>query len=194
MGRFINADAFVSTSQGLLGNNMFVYCGNNPIMRIDPSGNDYCAIDLSETADGGFFSFALTIPAVGIGSGVSELWDEFADKVTKSLSKADPTKTYRSDTEEHHIAAKRAIGARKAQHILNEVFPDGVESSYNKVILSTPLHRRIHNGVYYTVTNLLIVNAYESARNDKTLQYERVISALTTIAEILKGLEMFVPS
>ena len=194
MGRFINADAFASTGQGLLGNNMFAYCNNNPIIRIDPSGNDYCAINLSETADGGFFSPALTIPAIGIISGVSELWDEFIDKVTKSLSKADPSKTYRSNTEEHHIAAKRAIGARKAQQILCEVFPDGVESSFNKVILSTPLHRRIHNGLYYTITNLLIANAYESAKNDKTLQYERVISALTNIAQILQGLEMFVPS
>ena len=38
MGRFINADALVSTGQGLLGNNMFAYCGNNPVMRIDPTG------------------------------------------------------------------------------------------------------------------------------------------------------------
>lgn len=38
MGRFINADAFVSTGQGILGNNMFAYCGNNPVMRLDPAG------------------------------------------------------------------------------------------------------------------------------------------------------------
>ena len=38
MGRFINADAFASTGQGLLGNNMFAYCGNNPINYVDPSG------------------------------------------------------------------------------------------------------------------------------------------------------------
>ena len=38
VGRFINADAFVSTGQGLLGNNMFAYCGNNPVSRIDSSG------------------------------------------------------------------------------------------------------------------------------------------------------------
>ena len=30
-GRFINADEFVSTGQGILGNNMFAYCGNNPV-------------------------------------------------------------------------------------------------------------------------------------------------------------------
>lgn len=38
MGRFINADVFASTGQGLLGNNMFAYCGNNPICRVDSSG------------------------------------------------------------------------------------------------------------------------------------------------------------
>jgi len=46
-GRFINADAFTSTG-GLLGNNMFAYCGNNPVNCIDSLGygpnnwgNDY---------------------------------------------------------------------------------------------------------------------------------------------------------
>ena len=37
-GRFINADSFVSTGQGLLGNNMFAYCGNNPVLGYDPTG------------------------------------------------------------------------------------------------------------------------------------------------------------
>ena len=39
VGRFINADVFVSTGQGILGNNMFAYCGNNPVLNCDPSGN-----------------------------------------------------------------------------------------------------------------------------------------------------------
>ena len=38
VGRFINADAFASTGQGVLGNNMFAYCGNNPVNYSDPSG------------------------------------------------------------------------------------------------------------------------------------------------------------
>ena len=37
--RFLNADAFASTGQGLLGNNMFAYCGNNPVNYADPKGN-----------------------------------------------------------------------------------------------------------------------------------------------------------
>ena len=38
IGRFINADTFASTGQGLLGNNMFAYCNNNPIYFVDPFG------------------------------------------------------------------------------------------------------------------------------------------------------------
>ena len=37
-GRFINADAYASTGQGIIGNNMFAYCGNNPTNCIDRSG------------------------------------------------------------------------------------------------------------------------------------------------------------
>ena len=37
LGRFICADSFVSTGQGILGNNMFAYCLNNPV-----NGCDFC--------------------------------------------------------------------------------------------------------------------------------------------------------
>ena len=39
VGRFINADDYPTTGQGLTGNNMFAYCGNNPAIRSDVSGN-----------------------------------------------------------------------------------------------------------------------------------------------------------
>ena len=38
VGRFINADAYVSTGQGMIGNNMYAYCGNGPVNRIDITG------------------------------------------------------------------------------------------------------------------------------------------------------------
>ena len=37
--RFINADGYTSTSQNIVSYNMFVYCGNDPINAIDPSGH-----------------------------------------------------------------------------------------------------------------------------------------------------------
>ena len=40
VGRFINADSYVSTGDGFTGLNMFAYCNNNPANRIDPDGHD----------------------------------------------------------------------------------------------------------------------------------------------------------
>ena len=38
VGRFINADDYVSTGQGICGCNMFAYCLNNPVNYIDKNG------------------------------------------------------------------------------------------------------------------------------------------------------------
>ena len=37
-GRFLNADGYVSTGQGFIGNNMFAYCLNNPVSMADEDG------------------------------------------------------------------------------------------------------------------------------------------------------------
>ena len=38
IGRFVNADGYISTGRGLIGHNMFAYCGNNPVNRTDSTG------------------------------------------------------------------------------------------------------------------------------------------------------------
>ena len=38
IGRFINADNQIQTGSDLNGMNMFTYCGNNPVNRVDPTG------------------------------------------------------------------------------------------------------------------------------------------------------------
>lgn len=38
IGRFINADIYISTGQGFAGNNMYQYCANNPITNYDKYG------------------------------------------------------------------------------------------------------------------------------------------------------------
>ena len=42
--RFINADGYLSTGQGILGYNMYAYCGNNPINRTDLGGESWTVI------------------------------------------------------------------------------------------------------------------------------------------------------
>ena len=51
VGRWINADGYVSTGQGVLGNNMFAYCGNNPVNRVDHTGQFWSEIcEFAKTA------------------------------------------------------------------------------------------------------------------------------------------------
>ena len=38
IGRFISADVLLSTGQGVIGNNSYAYCGNNPVTRTDAFG------------------------------------------------------------------------------------------------------------------------------------------------------------
>ena len=47
IGRFINADSYVSTGQGFIGLNMFAYCGNNPIVYSDPTGSLFLVDDIT---------------------------------------------------------------------------------------------------------------------------------------------------
>ena len=42
-GRFISADAFADTGQGVIATNMYAYCGNNPVNRKDPAGQFWIA-------------------------------------------------------------------------------------------------------------------------------------------------------
>jgi RHS repeat-associated protein len=70
--RFINADSYASTGQGLLGYNMFAYCGNNPVICVDPDGNTCvmtCSGDINLLVRdlSGFHS--------AIGGGLSIKWD-----------------------------------------------------------------------------------------------------------------------
>ena len=46
--RFINADGYASTGQGLLGGNVFAYCLNNPTYATDRNGRFPVAFKLLE--------------------------------------------------------------------------------------------------------------------------------------------------
>ncbi len=45
LGRFLNADVYPDTGTGVVGTNMFAYCNNNPVMFVDPDGEDTTTAD-----------------------------------------------------------------------------------------------------------------------------------------------------
>lgn len=85
VGRFLNADALVSTGQGILGNNMFAYCNNNPVSNVDPTG--HALMQMSFDPDGA--SGLLTPGPWGGGSGGSSgmaYWANISPEAAKELA------------------------------------------------------------------------------------------------------------
>ena len=56
VGRFLNADGYMSTGQGVLGYNMFAYCGNNPVNLNDIAGTIPVRNTMTMMTDGGTFT------------------------------------------------------------------------------------------------------------------------------------------
>ena len=61
MGRFLNPDSFTSTGQGILGNNMFTYCGNNPVQYVDPCGRAFVGAGIQLDVSTGAFECGIEI-------------------------------------------------------------------------------------------------------------------------------------
>ncbi len=82
VGRFLNADGYVQTGQGMLDKNMFAYCGNNPVSRAD-DGGDFWHIVIGATA-GALISGVST--AINGGDGADILISSLSGAATGTLA------------------------------------------------------------------------------------------------------------
>ena len=70
--RFINADTFATTdANGFLSANMFAYCENNPIMRLDPDGSSPLSLVINTLVGAGVAAASAAINANIAGSPIS---------------------------------------------------------------------------------------------------------------------------
>ena len=94
IGRFINADGYVSTGQGATGFNMFAYCGNNPVNRKDQNGlssTDIIAkgiIAIISSAIDGYLPIGDIVAICIAGVIVAEVAPEVVETTSTVVSKA----------------------------------------------------------------------------------------------------------
>ena len=122
IGRFINGDGFTSTGQGVLGNNMFAYCGNNPVIYTDKHGNLY---EKDAGFGGGFGGFSGGGGTAWSGSGVYQNGYVgvtipgmvFITDTTRTGFQTDPLPYTPEDTKEVYSYSKQV--ARALQYLPN---------------------------------------------------------------------------
>ena len=169
-GRFLNADAFAATGQGLLGNNMFAYCQDQPIMLVDRNGAEPRINKADLVAVGGAAIFGTGLYADLFGSKLEELsqatsnWFAKTKADVQRLSKSlvDSTKKRWENSQPciHHVVPQ---GCQCVFAIATRGKIDDVQAIENLVIIDYNTHRTIHStGHTYCEMVNEVLDAYGS--------------------------------
>ena len=130
--RFINADVYITTGQGLTSFNMFAYCLNNPINYVDPSG-----------------TVAIQITPENLRKVVVEGMAEYS-QATMNKNNKSTTKLINSSIGAEDIIITNDTSKNYSYYTENEIFSDFV----------IVLDRRINVGNPQN-PNITIINSYK---------------------------------
>ena len=156
MGRFINADAFAATGQGLLGNNMFAYCLNNPENMVDVTGTCGYAAGSTVWQNCGRVScpyYSPTTVAAGISGSITLgpfVYGIQLAVVTDSLGYSEIQLTYFSPISSDALANTPSVDKMFVQAASQEKFTDILEFSLmgNLSFYNAPLAENLYSVGY----------------------------------------------
>ena len=136
-GRFLNEDGLIYSQAGLIGYNMYTYCGNEPVLGYDPTGYDDLTYECNED-DGNQLNDYGPVqgsPAAGAGPGPS---GGSGGGATSSGTSTITGKA--SKTEVHHIV-------ERCQEGKSGFSKEQIEAASNKISLPYDVHRKL-SGYY----------------------------------------------
>ena len=203
IGRFINADdaeVLDAKTEHLSGNNLFMYCVNNPVKYYDVDGYIAVLIPWIEQAllagaaiIAGFFAYKfMTDPAVKraisqfvkvFGKSSQSIAQGLVQAVDYSIAKA-IKRTPNKNTANHHIVARREPQAKNARDVLYSVHLN-VDNGINLVRIKQNLHYHLHTELYFSAVNAIMKPAMNS--------YSKTVSALNFIRSIINKANAVVP-
>ena len=143
-GRFLNVDGLIYSNAGLIGYNMYVYCGNEPVGGYDPTGyEDLCEEDGD---DNNVFNDVDSVKGshgatAGPGTGASASAGTGKSGGGGTNSSGTSTNTSVAEkTEVHHIVERCQVN--KSGFSKNQI-----ETESNKISLPYDVHRKL-SGFY----------------------------------------------
>lgn len=161
IGRFINADEYIKTpTDSLLSTNMFAYCENNPVNKIDPTGNFALTATL-----GGVALWKIGVALIGTVATIV-----VANRIAKNMSTFPITTIQKTEVKPkaevidkamdivvpkprrdpvHHIVAKADPRAAESRQILRDIGIEPVIDPRNLVILPQSYHASLHTTAYH---------------------------------------------
>lgn len=177
IGRFINADTYVSTGEGFIGCNMFAYCNNNPIINIDSSGK--LLEPISALIVGTLLVAAFTVVAIAcipIASNIAsntntvtyQKSSPLVDVYEHSAQARTQQETNKKKPQVHHIAPVGSFSTRspetqqKIAEIHNTMSNVGINryiDPNNLMLVSSGIHATLHTDAYISHVHSYITTA-----------------------------------
>ena len=173
LGRFINADAFTSTGQGILGNNMFAYCRNNPVFRKDIAGTlDECTKDSSN--DNNPLNDMGGIHHGGVGGSIWKSFTRTLKYAADGLKQASGQRDLTHKENHHLISNKHSTKDIECKEIA-ERYNYSLDHPSNQVALQG--HRGRHTNAYHDFMAVAIteLDAIAAGSTDAFIQGMKVL-------------------
>lgn len=207
-GRFINADDtnYLNATGTVLGCNLFAYCENDPVNKVDPKGNLAISVSVATYFVGTLIKYALVglfvlvsyvilvnsglintlVEALVnclsyVGNAIKSQIEELKKTINNSVAKA-KTKLVVNKKERHHIIPRGAQLTENAREIWVSKMKLSINDPRNLVYLNYNFHRVLHTQAYYTTINELIVVAYNKKRRNGVLSTVALVKAILATA------------
>ena len=155
IGRFLNADVYISTGQGMIGNNMFTYCNNNPVEKKDSEGSL------------GVIAGAAIGGAIGaIGGAVGGVIAMVASAGVGAISATMAVKSTEGSAEKKFVAGVTALLIVGAGTYYGTRFPLALETSFNSGV--TSFSGGLFTGLQTETINVVTQQLVSSSSNNRS--------------------------
>lgn len=204
VGRFVNSDGYgIIKTIRFVSKNLYTYCDNSPVNRIDFSGMAALVIAGVTLSVGQFAAIVTTLVFIcayvfdpKVRDGINQLIYDvltmlvnaigyLVNVISEAVSTSKARRQYKG-TEKHHIVAQTDRRATYSRAKITEFFIFTWHPA-NIVTISKTLHKHLHTNAYFAAVDLCIASTCYSYPSDIWANKRlRLIATLLVIGAILK--------